>query len=105
MCLRWRCARRVFFFSTRDRQRSWTCAWVPDLCSSNRSRRPRPRSAGEPTRTAFERARRGSRTDRKSAGKGKRVEFGGGRIIKKKKNNNITWRQQTDSTRYNILYL
>src|SRR4030066_777595 len=79
-----------FFFSSRRRHTRFKCDWSSDVCSSDleagsgAARRCLP--AGRP----FRRRARGGAGDRKSVVEGKRVDLGGRRIIKKKKNK-VDW--------------
>src|SRR3712207_7036274 len=94
----------VFFFSSRRRHTRYWRAWSSDVCSSDLGMRPL--NEGEPVPYwsvyftvpdldgAMARAAElGGRTlagpmaDRKRVVEGKRVDFGGRRIIKKKKQN------------------
>src|SRR2546430_13319685 len=83
------------FFSSRGRHTSFGCDWSSEVCSSDLMRRSR---SGKGWLAALERLRtnrhvlrcapacwRLASTDRKSVVKGKSVDLGGRRIIKKKK--------------------
>src|SRR6266508_334368 len=72
-----------FFFSSRRRHTRWPRDWSSDVCSSDLGRRP----ALAPRRPGHGRGQedRLAGPDRKSVVKGKSVDLGGRRIIKKKK--------------------
>src|SRR3712207_9037003 len=86
----------VIFFASRRRHARYWRDWSSDVCSSDLSGRARVREGHRHGPRAHERlglgggrrwvARRPA-ADREGGGEGKRVGRGGGRIIKKKKNN------------------
>src|SRR5256885_13493867 len=96
-----------FFFSSRRRHTRLQGDWSSDVCSSDLgaeesgdvrpggaasgSARGAGGSAGRDPRGADQCAGDGEYRDRKSVVEGKRVDLGGRRIIKKKKNKS-TWR-------------
>src|SRR5260370_26234985 len=107
-----------FFFSSRRRHTRFKCDWSSDVCSSDLvvlgivvlHQKPRPvqpevvrvtrldRAApgevdGAEARLPDARALRLGEIDRKSVVEGKRVDLGGRRIIKKKKERRSRWRE------------
>src|ERR1019366_10044399 len=78
-----------FFFSRRRPHWLFVRDWGSDVCSSDLSSAP-GRRALRSGRGQFP-ARGSDRINRKSVGKGKRVDFGGRRIIKKKKETAAEW--------------
>src|SRR3712207_7243953 len=98
------CTRNFFFFSSRRRHTRYWRDWSSDVCSSDlhvidsKARSGRSCSSAAATRSCVRalKVTRGSsgstqaRVDRKSVVLGKRVDLGGRRIIKKKKNGSIT---------------
>src|SRR4051812_50180357 len=102
-----------FFFSSRRRHTRLTCDWSSDVCSSDlaaarlRGDRSVPPllvlllplrgAAGACPGGMSSRPPCASATpDRESVGEGKRVEFGGRRLIKKKKNKEYDQNQAKD---------
>src|SRR5260221_11903485 len=98
----------MFFFSSRRRHTRSLCDWSSDVCSSDLGRRQclvgdrcagaaiadktlpptSPAAYGDTkaqTISTLEKIRAQLQRDRKKVGKGKRVDLGGRRIIKKKK--------------------
>src|SRR6266487_7084366 len=80
-----------FFFSSRRRHTRWTGDWSSDVCSSDLGARALGPAFGRSWAAAAHRPADDARPawlrgDRKSVVKGKSVDLGGRRIIKKKKN-------------------
>src|SRR5258707_13000958 len=88
-------AHSMFFFASRRRHTRYWCDWSSDVCSSDLSSTSRFRARDRlvedrKMRCALPRQYSaallpGPPLDRKSVVEGKRVDFGGRRIIKKKK--------------------
>src|SRR5215510_16527553 len=100
--------RFFFFFSSRRRHTRWPRDWSSDVCSSDLRRARRPYRGCRARGRSSPPCSRAS-ADRKSVVKGKSVDLGGRRIIKKKNNtrkgrktqNYREWKesQQTNITR------
>src|SRR2546430_15120133 len=93
------CVAFFFFFSSRRRHTRFDCDWSSDVCSSDLPARP----AGSPPNLFAGRGEYALRSRHRAYPRseerrvGKRVDLGGRRIIKKKKNKKIKMKNKVQT--------